>query len=124
MDKHSVQTKPADDRLFQTTGEDWDPVDVIAAIWKRKSSLIRLSRLNGYKGDGLKLALRQPWPKAERIIAEFLGVLPQTIWPSRYNADGTTSRPRGNPNWVKRTRHSDHVIARSVPRHVKKARAN
>jgi Ner family transcriptional regulator len=96
----------------------------MAAIWKRKSSLIRLSRLNGYKGDGLKLALRQPWPKAERIIAEFLGVLPQTIWPSRYNADGTSNRPpRGNPNWVRR-RHKDHVIPRAISRHVKKAGAN
>ncbi|WP_262417001.1 helix-turn-helix domain-containing protein [Providencia rettgeri] len=25
------------------------------------------------------------WPKGERIIAEFLGVAPSEIWPSRYN---------------------------------------
>jgi len=52
-------------------------------------SLIRLSRLNGYAGDSLKMALRRPWPKAEKIIAAHIGIPPQAIWPSRYNADGT-----------------------------------
>jgi len=69
--------------------QDWHPADIIAALWKRRMSLRRLSRLSGFAGDSLKMAVRRPWPKAEKIIADFLGVAPQAIWPSRYNADDT-----------------------------------
>ena len=47
-------------------------------------SLIRLSRQNGYADGSLKLALSRPWPRAEKIIADLIGVAPQDIWPSRY----------------------------------------
>ena len=76
---------------------DWHPAEVIAAIWIRKSSITRLSRKHGYATDGLKLALRQPWPKAEKIIADFLGVKPQEIWPSRYDEKGRPNRRKGRP---------------------------
>ena len=69
--------------------QDWHPADIMAAIWKRRTSFRRLSRLNGYAADSLKMALRRPWPKAEKIIAEFIGTSPEQIWPSRYEPDGT-----------------------------------
>ena len=69
--------------------QDWHPADIMAALWKRRMSLRRLSRLNDYSHSVLGIAMHRPWPKAEKIIADFLGVTPQAIWPSRYNADGT-----------------------------------
>lgn len=41
------------------------------------------------------MVMHRPWPAAEKIIADFLGVLPQTIWPSRYGPDGKSNRTRG-----------------------------
>lgn len=63
---------------------DWHKADIIAAIHKKGSSLAELSRLAGLSSSTLANALTRPWPKGERIIAEFLGVSPMVIWPSRY----------------------------------------
>jgi Ner family transcriptional regulator len=113
MVKHCSPKKPVGDN-------DWHKVDIIAAIWKRHSSLIRLSRQHGYADGSLKLALSMPWPKAERIIAEFIGTPPQEIWPSRYNENGTPNRaPRGNPNWVKGTRRTANGNTSATAAHVK-----
>lgn len=86
-------------RTFDTSKKpatnDWHPADVVAALWKSGTTIRRLSRTNNYKGDGLKMALRRPWPKAESIIAAAIGLTPQQIWPSRYHADGRPKSGRG-----------------------------
>jgi Ner family transcriptional regulator len=41
------------------------------------------------------MALRRPWPKAEKIIADYIGTTPQAIWPSRYNEDGSPKSGHG-----------------------------
>lgn len=74
---------------------DWHKADIICGLWKRGTSIHRLSREHQYASGSLSLAIRSPWPKAERLIAEALGVKPQEIWPSRYNADGTPKSGRG-----------------------------
>lgn len=74
---------------------DWHHRDIIAAVWKAGSSIQRLSRENGYARDALALALRRPWPRAERLIAEAIGTTPQAIWPSRYHPDGAPRSGRG-----------------------------
>lgn len=75
--------------------QDWHRADIIAAVWKRDGSLQRLSIQHGYQPKTLNLALRRPWPKAERLIAEFIGTTSQLIWPSRYHADGSPRSGRG-----------------------------
>lgn len=75
--------------------EDWHPADIVAAVWKRGYSMGRLALEAGYERKSLNVALRHPWPAAEKIIAEFLGVAPQAIWPSRYGPDGKSNRKRG-----------------------------
>jgi Ner family transcriptional regulator len=75
--------------------QDWHAADVVAAVRKTGTSLQRLSRLNGLSDSVLGQALYKPYPKCERIIAEYLGVAPQSIWPSRYNLDGSTKSGRG-----------------------------
>lgn len=75
---------------------DWHPADVIAAIRKKGWSLQQLAFAHGYSSrTALANALHKPYPKAEAIIAGTLGVPPQSIWPSRYNPDGTTNRTSG-----------------------------
>jgi Ner family transcriptional regulator len=75
--------------------QDWHKADIICGLWKLGTSMQKLSRENGYKSGSLRLAITMPWPRAERIIAEALGVRPHQIWPSRYHADGSPKSGRG-----------------------------
>lgn len=63
---------------------DWHPADIVAALRKQGWSLRRLSVHHGYQPTGLANALGRPYPRAERLVAEAIGVPPETIWPSRY----------------------------------------
>ena len=63
---------------------DWHRADIIAALKKKGSSVSALSRENGLAASTLANALRFPWPKGEKIIAEAIGEEPSVIWPSRY----------------------------------------
>lgn len=74
---------------------DWHPADVVAAVRKAGWSLRRLSLKHDYHEQSLQLALRKPWPRAERIIAGAIGFRPHAIWPSRYHADGRPKSGRG-----------------------------
>lgn len=74
---------------------DWHKADIICGLWKLGSSVQQVSRENHYANGSLRLALRMPWPKAERLIAEALGTTPEKIWPSRYHTDGSPRSGRG-----------------------------
>ncbi|WP_249269987.1 helix-turn-helix domain-containing protein, partial [Salmonella enterica] len=39
----------------------------------------------GLSPDSLRNVFTRSWPRAERIIADALGITPQEIWPSRYD---------------------------------------
>jgi Ner family transcriptional regulator len=75
--------------------QDWHAADIVAAVRKTGNSLQRLSRTNNLADSTLGQALYRPYPKCERIIADYLQVKPQVIWPSRYNQDGTPKSGRG-----------------------------
>lgn len=76
--------------------KDWHSADIIAALRKKNWSLQQLALFHGYKGrTSLSKALVEPYPKAEQIIAEALGIEAREIWPTRYNTDGTSNRTRG-----------------------------
>lgn len=64
--------------------QDWHRADVIAALKKAGWSLSALSHHHGYGRTTLSSAFDRKWPKGEALIAEAIGVTPQTIWPSRY----------------------------------------
>lgn len=75
---------------------DWHPADVMAALHKVGWSLRQLALEHGYTSNNvLSIAMRRPYPKCERIIADALGVKPERIWPSRYTSDGRPNRPQG-----------------------------
>lgn len=64
--------------------QDWHRADIRAELEKRGTSLRKLSREAGLSENTLRNALDRKWPKGEKIIAEAIGVAPETIWPSRY----------------------------------------
>ena len=64
---------------------DWHPADIIAELKKRGTNLSKLSMENGLSRGGLRNALYRHYPKAERIIANEIGVAPSEIWGSRYS---------------------------------------
>ncbi len=66
------------------TQRDWYPAEIKCALEIKEKTLRDLSRENGLHPDTLKAALRVPYPKAEKIIAEALGMRPEEIWPLRY----------------------------------------
>jgi len=78
--------------------KDWHPAEVVAALRMKGYSLRQLAKLNGYNNpNSLSKALHHPWPLAEAIIAEALGINAPTIWPSRYGEDGAPNRGRRGP---------------------------
>lgn len=68
---------------------DWHSEDIKAAIRKKGSTLTALARSNGISVQALSRAiLERSSARAEIIIADFLGVRPMQIWPSRYDKRG------------------------------------
>lgn len=74
---------------------DWHRADIKAAIEKSGWSLRRLALAHGYNPKSLSLVLHTPWPKAEAIVADAIGVPAHRIWPSRYDRTGKPRSGRG-----------------------------
>ncbi|MGS4746460.1 helix-turn-helix domain-containing protein [Citrobacter farmeri] len=51
---------------------------------QKKHVLSSLGREHNLSPYTLKNALDKPYPKAEKIIAEAIGMTPEDIWPGRY----------------------------------------
>lgn len=64
--------------------QDWHRADIVAALHKRGLSLAQLSRDQGLAPRTLNNAFERHYPKAERLIAQALGMTPEQLWPSRY----------------------------------------
>lgn len=63
---------------------NWHRADIVAALHKNGWSLRALSLQSDLAERTLNKALDCPYPKAEKIIAQAIGVAPETIWPERY----------------------------------------
>lgn len=73
------------DMAKKPTPQDWHKEDIKAAIRKRGTTLRALAIKYGYRSvDSINQALFRPYPKAEQIIANTIGVPAEEIWPSRY----------------------------------------
>ncbi|MBF0154542.1 MAG: helix-turn-helix domain-containing protein [Magnetococcales bacterium] len=85
-------------------GRDWSRLEIRAALIMNKISLRQLSIDAGYSPGTVKLALRNPYPAAQEIIAKALGMDPWDIWPSRYDATHSPIRRHGRPYPIRRDR--------------------
>lgn len=76
---------------------DWDWRDVLHALHKAGWSLRQVGIAEGYPdGAALGETARRPYPKAEAILARYIGIKhPMEIWPSRYDYSGKPNRRRG-----------------------------
>jgi len=69
----------------KNTGGDWSAHKIRYALNEAGWNWSSLAKATGYAGSAaLRNATMKPYPKAERIIANAIGVAPETIWPSRY----------------------------------------
>ncbi|MBY8232328.1 helix-turn-helix domain-containing protein [Vibrio fluvialis] len=80
-----MNNKTVSQNCFQD-GRDWHRADIVAALKKRGLSVRQLSRDAGLGENTLANALRSPWPKGERIIADAIDMKPEELWPSRYRS--------------------------------------
>jgi Ner family transcriptional regulator len=58
------------------------------------TSLAKLARELRVSGPALKNVKRTAYPRMERAIAKALALDVETLWPERWNADGTPTRMR------------------------------
>lgn len=66
------------------TKTDMPSALIVAHLKIEGWSLSKLAQHHGYHRGTLNNALRAPWPKGERLIADALNMEPEEIWPSRY----------------------------------------
>lgn len=73
--------------------EDWDPIDIKYALHKKGITLAGIAEVYGLAGSStLSSTFVRSYPANEKRIADAIGVHPKVIWPSRYNADGSSKR--------------------------------
>lgn len=74
---------------------DMHPEDIKAAIRKRGITLAELALRADVSKQAVSAALdRRSSERIDKVIAEFIGLKPHQIWPSRYNAKGQRIRYR------------------------------
>lgn len=61
---------------------------------KTRKSMRAFSLHMGYGPTTLQRAVLHPYPKAEQIISDAIGIPANQIWPSRFNSDGTRKRKK------------------------------
>jgi Ner family transcriptional regulator len=66
----------------------WDKHAILAEIGRRGSSLSRIAEERGMKRATLSWALKIPRVRANRAIAEFLGVPLRELWPQWFDSEG------------------------------------
>lgn len=76
---------------IDVTAGDWHRSEIVAAVQKRGKTIKQLSMDAGLSPNTLKNALQFAYPKGEKIIADFLEMKPEQIWPSRYQKKTLTA---------------------------------
>lgn len=70
----------------------WDRHSILAEVRRRRKSLAQLSREAGEPEGTASVALRQGYPKGEKIIADFLDLPVEELWPERYPLASNSSK--------------------------------
>lgn len=66
----------------------WHREDIKAAVRKRGTTMTKLATDHGLSDSACRIALIRPAPSGESVIASFLGVPLQVLWPDRYDPYG------------------------------------
>jgi Ner family transcriptional regulator len=70
----------------------WHPEDIKASVRKAGKTLTQLALDAGLPECACRVALIRPYEAAERAIAAHLRLPLHTLWPHRYDPDGTRRR--------------------------------
>lgn len=84
--------------MSKQRNRDWHPEDIKAAIRKRNVTLTDLALANDLPEGSIRYAAHYPHFDGEMVIAEFLGLSPRQIWPSRFKPDGSRNHRRRTAN--------------------------
>lgn len=90
----------------------WHIETIKAHLRIRFGSLTKFARKHGYHRSAISIALVQPWPAVERIIADALGEEPWVIWPDRYTP--RTRQPRPRAVLIKEAKRSRPSVVRAA----------
>lgn len=83
---------------------DWSWDEVLAAMHSEGLTLRGLAAQHGIEVQAIGCVQFRPSPLSQTRIADALGVAPQQIWPSRYEADGRPlSRKEGHGRWMSKS---------------------
>ena len=63
---------------------DWHKADIKAALEKEGLTLTQIAKKNQLGSSTIYNVFHRPYPRVEKMIADYIGVSPQEIWPSRY----------------------------------------
>ncbi|TXN71623.1 helix-turn-helix domain-containing protein [Methylobacterium sp. WL6] len=75
--------------------EGWHQQDILAAIRKKGATVSSLNRDNGFRPGVLRTVFYKRWPGGQRIIADFLQVPVEELWPHWYGPGGTLKPLQG-----------------------------
>lgn len=75
--------------------EGWHQQDILAAVRKRGATIASLNRDNGFRPAVLRTAFYKRWPKGQRIIADFIEVPVEELWPQWYGPGGVPRKLQG-----------------------------
>lgn len=73
---------------------------VIYRLQLRGTTLARLAQAHGVTRQCLYHVFTRPYPHMEKLVAEAIGMRPETLFAERYDADGQPARRMGRPRKV------------------------
>jgi Ner family transcriptional regulator len=91
--------------------QSWDRYAIQAEIHRRGATLTGLALQAGIGSSSCRVTLSRPVPKADRVIAEFLGIPLHELWPCRYDAAGNRLRVKRKSNSIRGRRKSRDTSA-------------
>ncbi|MDZ4375080.1 MAG: helix-turn-helix domain-containing protein [Phenylobacterium sp.] len=84
-------------RLARNRAHRWHREEIKARVRILGETLSSLARKNGLQEDACRDALRTRRPEAEAVIAKFIGVPAEELWPERYGPGPSTNVDSSTP---------------------------
>ncbi len=89
---------------------------VLYQLTLQGESLASVARRAKVSRQAMQKVLTYPYPKMEKVLADFLGLPPMVLFPDRYDRHGLPNRRRGRPrnSDVMQTKNNTRTHRRNV----------
>lgn len=74
--------------------KNWDRHEIKAEVHRRGATLLEIAIAAGAEPSSTRVALRRRNRCGEMLIAAFLCVPPQELWPTRYSGEAQSNEPQ------------------------------